>query len=483
MKKGLFLAALAALFFLPACQQPNDPNNPNNPNNPDGSTNAPLPEVGTTYPRVQLIEHFTGEDCGYCPYGMDCIYEVYSANPNDYVWISNHYGFGTDEYSISESATIGKALGVQGAPSMSLNRDSYAVGGNGKSRNYHPGYITEIIGKPKTTATVKVELVPTYDAASGNLKVVVKGETSDPEMEGVMLTVAVTESGMQGKQADYYSSWEGWKKFTHTHTVRVYATAAMGDAIEFTKQRFSEEYNITIASGWKAENCQLVAWVTDIDTKYPVLNAAKTPVVAGTKGGEDIKHGGVLAVAVPADYPEEGAPVASFVVDQCQAQYQSAQGYTVFQLSAMSQTPAANDPQYGYFYPYLDIALAAEGNVTTIPAGTYNFSANPNVGDAFAGYRDDEAFELGGSQLYYVFSNGGSLYIGMQWLLVSGNITVSAEGFTLTATTLNGSSFSASYTGQIPCSRYTGNAPKYAVLESFADAKAAEQSRRFLFVK
>ena len=32
-------------------------------------------EVPASFPRKYLIEHFTGDQCGYCPYGMYSIME------------------------------------------------------------------------------------------------------------------------------------------------------------------------------------------------------------------------------------------------------------------------------------------------------------------------------------------------------------------------------------------------------------------------
>ena len=38
----------------------------------------PKPEViPDSFPKKHLIEEFTGQGCGYCPYGMDCIHDFY----------------------------------------------------------------------------------------------------------------------------------------------------------------------------------------------------------------------------------------------------------------------------------------------------------------------------------------------------------------------------------------------------------------------
>lgn len=431
MKKIFSVLALAALVLLSACE-------------PIGN----LPEEGATYPRVQLLEHFTGADCGYCPAGMDYIYEEYSKNQDGIVWVSNHYGFGTDEYTVSESAKVGKKLGVSGAPNISLNREQYTLEGT-KSRAYHPYYTSQVLKKTAKEATEKVEIVPSYDAASRKLTLTVKGETSRKDLAGVMLTVVLTESGMQGRQQDYNDSWEGWTKFTHTHAVRKYLSEALGDDVLFVKQRFETEYEVTLDSKWVAENCQVAAWITELDMSYPVLNAAKAVVVPGSKGGEDIKHGGVEAKAVPATYPENGAPVADMVLDVCEGSYKAQGEYTVFNVSAMGNTSVLTSSAGRVLYPYFDLIILAPAGATTLPLGEYPIvpSGRAAANTVIAGERDDVNFEFNYSAFYYVFSQNNSLYINDMWLLQSGTVTVTADGMTIQATSLNGSAINATYTG------------------------------------
>ncbi len=447
MKKYYSVLFSAAALLLAACVGPTE--------EPE-----PTPDEGTTYPRVQLIEHFTGEQCGYCPAGMDYIYEEYSKNPDGLIWVSNHYGYGEDEYTVTGSSAVGKALNVQGAPNISLNREQYTLDGE-KSRSYHPYYTAQVLKKAPSTSTEKVEIESTYDEAARKLNLKVKCLTSRKDLEGAMLTVVITESGMQGAQSDFYNSWEGWAKFVHTHAVRKYITKSLGDDYLFDKQRFEAEYEVVLADKWVAENCQVAAWITALDTKYPVLNAAKAVVVPGSKAGEDIKHGGVEAKAVPATYPESGAPAANLVLNQAQAAYYAVSGATMFELNAANLSNAVTTVSNTQIFPYITLILMAEAGATTIPAGEYEFVA-PNAvrpGNAVMGIRDDEQFETLYSQFYYVYRTTNGLSIYKQWLLQSGKVIVTANGFTVEATTLNGSTVTASYEGQIACQAGQAYAP------------------------
>lgn len=425
----LLLAVFSAGMILSSCEP--------------GTGVEPDP-VGQTYKRVQLIEHFTGAECVHCPKGMDYIYEEYSKDPDNMVWVSNHYGYRPDEYSIKGSDTICKKLKVSGAPSISINRYKYTNSSEGIKNeiSYHPYYTSAVLKKQETTATSCVELERKYDAATRNLHVKATMKTTDEAVAGFMLTLGVTESGMLGAQADYYGPWEGWKEFTHTHAIRVYATAALGDAITLKNRTAVAEYDIELDEKWVADNCEIVAWITEIDTYYPVLNAAKLPVVEGTQGGEDIKHGGVTMVPVSDTYPEEGAPASNINFKEKSVTPKT--GYVVLELQ--SDTVIGKN-YYGNLFPYIVLYMGA--NADTIAYGTYTVSSELSPTTVVAGYRDDEKFVMGGSRLYYCFTYNGDTYLGNQWYVAAGSVTVAAEGVTIDITTKNGSAFHATYAGDI----------------------------------
>lgn len=437
MKKlSLFLSASLMAIGFASCGGGN-----NKPNNPNDTT------TGTTYPRIHLIEHFTGEDCGFCPLGMDLIYDVYSQNPDCFVWVSNHYGFGSDNYTIAGSSKIGAKLGVDGAPSISLDR----MKKQGKY-NYHPQTLVDYkyADTAPKTSTTKLELERTYDAATHKLHVTVKGFTSEAELQGVRLTLGVTESGPVGYQHDYYAGWEGWDTFTHTHIIRVYATDPLGEDIFFGNKTFTEDFTITLKPEWKAENCEVVAWATALDTYYPVLNAAKIAVVDGTKGGEDIKHGGIQLTEVDDVYPEVADPApASTTLDQVNVEVQTSGSADLVTITAVSATPAITVSRGSSkipMLPFVQIMLLTEKGAG-LQAGTYPINDSQTVGTVVAGLRDDVNYKFGGSLYYYVYQDGSSLYIYTQWYMNAGELVVQEDGsFTLHFTTRLGQEVNATYT-------------------------------------
>ena len=428
--KKTFIAVLAlAGLVLTAC-------------NPGGETPDP---VGTTYPRMQLIEHFTGMDCGYCPQGMDQLYAVYGQNPGQFVWVSNHTYY-TDELTVQDSKTLAKRLGASGAPEFTLNRVKH----DGE-RTYHTYYLAEYAPSEATTATSVVYLDRTYDPATRSLKITAYGKTSETDMDSVRLTVLITESGIIGRQEDYYGTWEGWTKFRHTHAVRVFASSAMGDIVGLKNRTFSREYTLTLSDKWNADNCEIAAWITPGTLSWPVLNAAKRPVVEGTEGGENIVHGGIEEVPVSSTYPEQGAPNAEAVMNKCNAYYAPAQSATVMSLAVFNTDSAVATLSNTGMYAFAQLYLLLEPGSTTVPVGTYNFrdELTAGIGDALAGYRDDAEHSLAGSLYVWVYKSGSSLYLARQWMLAEGSVVVTDSGLEINGTTMNGSPVHATYSGPI----------------------------------
>ncbi|MBO5816425.1 MAG: Omp28-related outer membrane protein [Paludibacteraceae bacterium] len=252
---------------------------------------ASAQEVPSSFPRKYLIEHFTGDECGYCPEGMYSIVEYTQKTSTPCIWVSHHYGYNTDEYTISESAKIASASGVSGAPNMAMNRTKVM----GTSIAFHPGYLVEdgmaetIADKCDTTAEASVVIDHTYNAETRELNVTVSGQVADTAVTEYLLTVLIKENGLIGKQADYYWSWKtaGYKEFMHPCVARdLLCSTQLGDTVKVENQAYSKTYTYSVPEKWVAENCCVVAYITPLNKK-PVINAEETPLVAGTTGGAE----------------------------------------------------------------------------------------------------------------------------------------------------------------------------------------------------
>ena len=466
MRTHSFLFALigAATLAFTACEPKN------NPDDPTGQDTVKVQDTikVQSFAKKNLIEEFTGQGCGYCPYGMDCVHD-FIKNDNNWIVVLHHYGYDDDNFTIKGSDQIGSKLKVDGAPSITINRAKTNYGA-GSSIVFHPGYLENTkTAQFETTTYASLDIKNTYDANSRSLKVAISGLMGKADYPDLKLTVLVKESGMIDFQADYYNSYEGWKEFRHTNAVRAFLTDPMGDSIAINARgEYFDTLTINLSSKWNAENCMVVAFLSENDFK-PVVQANECPVVECSKGGADIQHGGITRVPIDDFYPEPSATAApkdysgleadTLAVAQASYKSYSSDGFKFWSIMAYNS-------EYSFkldgtaCIPAAFIYVFTELSATTIPNGTYPFSIEPKPGNAYAGYRDDAHFDIGGSnyspasQAYF---KQGYLVPVAQWLIVSGSLTVTDEGWSVKGQARNGAAINLE--GKNPITYKSNNAP------------------------
>lgn len=390
----------------------------------------------SAFPRQHLIEHFTGEGCQYCPYGMASIVEGLQKHGDNFIWVSHHYGYTPDEYTIAESAVIGDFLGVMGAPAMSLNRVSRTIDGQ-TGYCFHPGYFPEISVPDDDSAQVSVHLLPTYNSATRALSLTVRG-TVLTDAQSLNLTVLIKENGLIGRQVDA-DTWLDWKEFLHTRVARAFLTDTFGIAVEVKDSVYEAQFEYTLPSAWNDEHCVVVAYVTDATNK-PIINAAQEPVVSGTTGGEEMNPAGITLVPVPDIYPEEAySPMTDIVMTDCTLEPDQNLLHVI--LSNPAQTRLVSGTKC---YPQIELVFVTGS--TTLAPGTYAISPGGEEGTVLAGTRDDENIRFYGS-MYYMLTVSGGNQVARFWLLHTGTVVVGEDGtITIDATTRNSSPVHITYT-------------------------------------
>lgn len=416
-----------------------------------GTKDEPIPD---SFPKKHLIEEFTGQTCGYCPYGMNCIRD-FMENDTNFILVLHHYGYSQDHFTVSGSKTITNTLKVSGAPNMTINRakTSYLEEGIKRSATtFHPGYLPDVDkAQFEKTTYASVNIQNTYDPSSRELKIKVSGALCKKDYPFLNLTVMVKESGMIDSQADYYYSFAGWKEFRHTNAVRAFLSAAEGDPLKVgANQRYSMEYTITLKDAWVPENCMVVAFLSE--EFQPVVQAAQKPVVEGTKGGADIRHGGITPVPVPDYYPEPDATSSpqdfsqrerdTLAVSYAYSESYPSDGLVLWTIQAyntsysvsVGQTPCIPFVQLYLVMPYED--------KPALPTGTFLINASEKPNTVIAGIRDDERAQIYGSYFYFTdksYFAQGYLNPKAQWLINSGSMIINKEGWTIDGKTYNGS--------------------------------------------
>ena len=460
MKRNSFPFALLgiAMLAMVSCEPKNTPVDPD----PKDTTTVPVDTtvvpvdttvvpvdttvVPTSFPKKHLIEEFTGQDCGYCPYGMDCIHE-FMGNDTNWVLILHHYGYQADHFSVSGSKTITNKLGVSGAPSAAVNRTKTKTG-DGNKIVFHPAYLPECDRSQFATKTyASVCIDNTYDAASRTLQVTVSGQLCKEMETQLFLTVLVKESGMIDYQADYYNSYEGWEEFRHCNAVRAYLSKPTGDTVHVEEQAYRAEYTVDLKDTWVPENSMVVAFLTE--AFKPVVQAEQRPVVEGTTGGADILHGGVKLVEVPAYYPEPSETqgpldysghASGESMSITTGWYKQYADYTEWTIQ--SYTVSSTRIKGTNCAPFAMIYLYTEPGTTRIPEGTYIINNTQQPGTVLAGFRDDSQVLIDGSMFYFInysYLQQNYLVPVYQWLIKEGTMTVEADSWSLEGKAMNGS--------------------------------------------
>jgi hypothetical protein len=394
-------------------------------------------QIQSSFPRKYLIEHFTGDQCGYCPSGMFSMVEYIQQTSTPCIWVSHHYGYNQDEYTIPESAKIASACGVSGAPNMAMNRTKIT----GTAIAFHPGFLVEdgmaetIADKCDTTAEASVMIDHTYDAATKQLHVTVSGLVANTNVEEYLLTVIIKENGLIGKQADYYYSWKekGYKEFMHPCVARdVISTSQLGDTVKVTNHRYSQSYTYTIADKWVPENCCVVAYITPLNKK-PVINAEETPLVAGTTGGAEY-----LPFAITEAKEPTNATKLSFT--EVELNKPSNDKLNVKLIASKS---TRSD-----FYGPLKMVINLEFNTpdSTLPVGTYEFAEGNELNTFSAGTVDYATKTFGASLMQYCKS-ADLTSVCHTWRIKSGSVTVNEDGSIVAEGKMdNGKNFAFTYT-------------------------------------
>ena len=357
---------------------------------------ASAQEVPSSFPRKFLLEHFTGSECIYCPGGMAAMVEYIQNTTTPCIWVSHHYGYNEDEYTISESAKIAKAIASSGAPNLGINRTKIT----GTDIAFHPGYLVEdgmadlIAKKCEATAEASVVINHTYDTVTRELNVTVSGQVANAEVTEYLLTVLIKENGLVGKQEDYaeYSfKAGGFKEYVHPCVARdVLCSDALGDEVTVENQAYSKNYVYTIPVNWEADNCCIVAYITPT-SKKPVINAEETPLVAGTTGGKEYLPFGITQSQAPGS-------ATNLKFDNLSISKPS-DGKLALQMIASSATRSK-------LYGPMKLVVDLEFNTmdTIIPMDTLEYVAGDVLNTFSAGTVDKATQSFGGSHMAYYLS-------------------------------------------------------------------------------
>lgn len=391
--------------------------------------------IPETFPRKFLIEHFTGDECGFCPESMNVMVAHIDSATVPYIWVSHHYGYADDEYTIRESKQIGKMLNVPGAPRMLLNRTEQQPG-----MVFVPNGLPNMTITDAETADVSVKIARSYQPDTRELNLTVSGLVGHKMDTSYLLTVIIKENRLVGRQADYKYTWKNyaWKEYMHSRVARaVLSEEYFGDTVKVEKQRYSRTYSYVLDEEWVAENCCVVAYLS-ATSKKPIINAEQVPVVEGTTGGEEYKPYGIT---------EGKGPNSSISFDSIQVRRANEDQLEVALFASKSLRSATFGVVKAVGLVYINT------KATSLEAGSYTIQADNATGSITAGYHIDEQACHGGSRLLYALSpklKEGEIVAAHTWCMLSGEMVVEADGkITLNFKTPDGASITSTYTTEV----------------------------------
>ena len=402
---------------------------------------AKATDIPASFPRKFLLEQFTAQSCGNCPYGMLCIAEAMAQDSGQYIWVAHHFGFAADEYTISESRNICNLLGISGAPIVSLNRTKQKIN-EINQLTFHPAYLpsNEIEIVDSLTSPVSVVIDRTYDPATRTVNLTVSGQVADPAIKTLKINALIKENAIVGTQTDYNFAWgetKQWREYLHMATARDFFSAALGDEVKVENQAYSKSYTMTIDSNWVDTNCTIVAYVTKT-ANVPVLNAEQAPLVEGTQGGEQFKPYGITQDAKPKSTILFSDLAISKVADNIMQ---------VILVSNQNVRPDNSGFAYGTCKPVGLLYVVTTDN--QLKPGTYPILNDYSANSVIAGFRVDEMGSISGSLLLYSptsYIQAGQIFPAAMWRLLSGTLTVTEDGnVSVKATTCYGTEIEGTY--------------------------------------
>ena len=260
----------------------------------DNSVKSSCTVTGTDNLRNRaLIEQFTGQSCPNCPPGAANLKAAIEAtgHPEYFVWVAHHDGYYEDDFTLVESSTITDALGVNGAPSICVNRTS--VAGQGLVWRPYSATAVNLLGCYATPAKATLEF--NHTLVGDSITVNVSGTTAE---SAAKVSVILIQSGITAKQSGANSN------YVHNNAPCLFLTPAKGQDLTIGEGgAFSATLNGKIPATFGKGNFNTV--YSDIEVvvfvhgdikssaNRNVFNADKKPLV---EGNEVFKPANILPV-------------------------------------------------------------------------------------------------------------------------------------------------------------------------------------------
>ena len=229
-----------------------------------------------------FVEKYTGVRCVNCPSADEAIATLQSTYGHEVVAVSIHAGAmarpwsGFADLRTNDGDEWNSYFGIEAYPSVMINRgktdDTWniitAVGGIA-------GGVEGAMGHPTTIA---MEIDTEYDAANRNLTIFANLQWLESTTAPLTITLMVMEDGIVGKQTTPEGNNEN---YVFNHVLRDVITDLWGADIDADGNQGTcrmGAFAYTLPDGLVAENCHIVAFISNKDTRE-ILQCAEASVM------------------------------------------------------------------------------------------------------------------------------------------------------------------------------------------------------------
>ena len=239
---------------------------------PDIVPNEPEPgeSGGFTTTKCVLLENYRGVRCNNCPAADEIALNIQKQYGHRVIVLGVHSGFlaqpigGYPNFMTPEGTEWYSQFGFEWNPTGTVNRKL-----NGGSYGYQSAEWTDAVATTlQEKATVAMASNVEYDEATRNLKVDVISKALVELPDTYSLTVCIMEDSIVGKQLLPTGDDEN---FIHRHVFRKTMNGTWGEELNTTvlapKDQVKKSYSVTLDEAYNAEQCYIIAYVANTDTK------------------------------------------------------------------------------------------------------------------------------------------------------------------------------------------------------------------------
>ena len=218
--------------------------------------------------QMHLVEQFTSTGCTWCPVGSANLTNLCDMR-GDVAWVGVHVLFGSpvDPFATAQNDTLQAYQGIDGYPEGTFDRAMgigasgylYAVlsGTTASTMSTFLDYVSE------TPSWATVNINSTFDEATRDAVITVDGKLV-PGFDELMggggrLTVYITEDNLVATQLNQGTLENN---YVHNGVLRKALVSVKGVELKRKGDTYSNEFTYTIPANWKAEDLNIVAFIS-----------------------------------------------------------------------------------------------------------------------------------------------------------------------------------------------------------------------------